>query len=124
MAGYVAENVLSGRMEPIYWRELRDADLNKISLIDVRTPGEFADGHIPGAVNIPLDDLRESLDRIPHDKPIVLYCGVGLRGYLASNILRQRGYSDVRNLIGGIKTYRYATADTGTPVADSRKCCG
>ncbi len=124
MAGYVAENVLSGRMEPIYWRELRDADLNKISLIDVRTPGEFAEGHIPGAVNIPLDDLRESLDRIPHDKPIVLYCGVGLRGYLASNILRQRGYSDVRNLIGGIKTYRYATADTGTPVADSRKCCG
>ena len=124
MAGYVAENVLSGRMEPIYWRELRDADLNKISLIDVRTPGEFADGHIPGAVNIPLDDLRESLDRIPHDKPIVLYCGVGLRGYLASNILRQWGYSDVRNLIGGIKTYRYATADTGTPVADSRKCCG
>lgn len=124
MAGYVAENVLSGRMEPIYWRELRDADLNKISLIDVRTPGEFADGHIPGAVNIPLDDLRESLDRIPADKPIVLYCGVGLRGYLASNILRQRGYSDVRNLIGGIKSYRYATADTGTPVADSRKCCG
>lgn len=124
MAGYVAENVLSGRMEPIYWRELRDADLSKISLIDVRTPGEFADGHIPGAVNIPLDDLRESLDRIPADEPIVLYCGVGLRGYLASNILRQRGYSDVRNLIGGIKTYRYATADTGTPVADSRKCCG
>ena len=124
MAGYVAENVLSGRMEPIYWRELRDADLSKISLIDVRTPGEFADGHIPGAVNIPLDDLRESLDRIPADKPIVLYCGVGLRGYLASNILRQRGYSDVRNLIGGIKSYRYATADTGTPVADSRKCCG
>lgn len=124
MAGYVAENVLSGRMEPIYWRELRDADLSKISLIDVRTPGEFAEGHIPGAVNIPLDDLRESLDRIPADKPIVLYCGVGLRGYLASNILRQRGYSDVRNLIGGIKTYRYATADTGTPVADSRKCCG
>lgn len=124
MAGYVAENVLSGRMEPIYWRELRDADLSKISLIDVRTPGEFAEGHIQGAVNIPLDDLRESLDRIPADKPIVLYCGVGLRGYLASNILRQRGYSDVRNLIGGIKTYRYATADTGTPVADSRKCCG
>lgn len=124
MAGYVAENVLSGRMEPIYWRELRDADLSKISLIDVRTPGEFAEGHIQGAVNIPLDDLRESLDRIPADKPIVLYCGVGLRGYLASNILRQRGYSDVRNLIGGIKTYRYATADTGTPVADSCKCRG
>lgn len=110
MAGYVAGNILTGRMTPLYWRELRDADKSRITLIDVRTPREFTSGAIDGAINVPLDDLRESLHLIPTDKPVWLYCGVGLRGYLASCILRQSGYDDVRNLIGGIKTYRAATA--------------
>lgn len=110
MAGYVAGNVLSDRMTPIYWRELRDMDRSAVTIIDVRTPAEFASGAIEGAVNIPLDDLRESLDLIPADKPVILYCGVGLRGYLASNILKQRGFRDVRNLVGGILTYKAATA--------------
>lgn len=110
LAGYVAENVNNGRMAPIYWRELRDIDKQSITLIDVRTSEEFATGGIEGAVNIPLDDMRQSLSIIPKDKPIVLYCGVGLRGYLASNILIQHGFKDVRNLIGGLKTYRAATA--------------
>lgn len=109
LAGYVAQNILTDRMTPIYWRELRNMDKKTITLIDVRTPDEFATGAIEGAVNIPLDDMRAQLDHIPADKPVVLYCGVGLRGYLASNILRQRGFSNVRNLIGGIKTYRDAT---------------
>lgn len=115
LAGYVAGNVLSGRMDPIYWRELRDADRSAITLIDVRTPVEYAVGALDGAVNMPLDDLRDNLHRIPRDKPVVLYCGVGLRGYLASNILRQNGFSDVRNLIGGIKTYLSATAPLPEP---------
>ena len=110
LAGYVAGNILSGKMNPITWRELRDIDKSTITLIDVRTPVEFATGTIDGAINIPLDDMRRQLDRIPRDKPIVLFCGVGLRGYLASNILKQRGFKDVRNLSGGIKTYRAATA--------------
>lgn len=110
LAGYVAENILTGRMKPIYWRELRDMDKTAVTLIDVRTADEFATGAIEGAVNIPLDDLRDRLDSIPRDKPVILYCGVGLRGYLASNILRQRGFADVRNLVGGLKTYRTATA--------------
>lgn len=110
LAGYVAGNILSGKMNPITWRELRDIDKSTITLIDVRTPVEFANGTIDGAINIPLDDMRRQLDRIPRDKPIVLFCGVGLRGYLASNILKQRGFKDVRNLSGGIKTYRAATA--------------
>lgn len=112
MAGYVAENVLTDSMTPIYWRELRDTDKDSITLIDVRTADEFATGAIDGAINIPLDDMRRSIDRIPTDKPIVLCCGVGLRGYLASNILRQRGFKNVRNLIGGLKTYRGAVAKT------------
>lgn len=81
-----------------------------VTLIDVRTKDEYAAGTIDGAINIPLDDMRSSLDLIPADKPIVLFCAVGLRGYLASNILRQRGFNNVRNLIGGLKTYRVATA--------------
>ena len=115
LAGYVACNVLEGRMKPIYWRELRDIDRKSITLIDVRTPEEFATGAIDGAINIPLDDMRALLDRIPTDHPIVVYCGVGLRGYLASNILRQRGFDDVSNLVGGLKTYRAATAPIAKP---------
>ena len=115
LAGYVAENVLSGRMTPIYWSEVRDMDRSAVTLVDVRTPEEFAAGAVEGAINIPLDSMRQSLDRIPADKPVVVYCAVGLRGYLASNILRQHGFKDVRNLIGGLKTYRAATSGIETP---------
>ena len=121
MAGYVACNILSGSMSPIYWRELRDTSRTELTLIDVRTPDEYATGTIDGAINIPLDDMRSSLDKIPADKPIVLFCAVGLRGYLASNILRQRGFDNVRNLIGGLKTYRVATTKPETPERPSRK---
>lgn len=115
MAGYVAGNILSGKMKPIYWREVRDAVPGEFILIDVRTPMEFAAGALPGAINIPVDSIRGRLADIPKDKPVVLYCGVGLRGYLASNILRLNGYEDVRNLIGGIKTYRTAVSAVAAP---------
>ena len=82
MAAYVAENVLTHRMQPLYWRELRDADPSAVTLLDVRTELEFGLGSLPGAVNIPLDDLRNRLDELPADKPIFVFCGVGLRGYL------------------------------------------
>ena len=110
MSAYVANNILNGKMTPLYWRDLLSADRAKSVLIDVRTPEEYALGTIEGAVNIELDKLRERLDEIPRDKSIYLFCGVGLRGYLASNILKANGYSDVRNLIGGIRTYNIATA--------------
>lgn len=115
LAGYVAGNILSGKMAPLYWRQLRDANLNAVTLIDVRTRDEFALGAIKGAINIPLDEMRERLDEISPEKPIYIYCGVGLRGYLASNILRQRGYSDVRNLIGGLKLYKSAVSEVAAP---------
>lgn len=107
VAGYVADNILTGRVKPVYWREMAELDLAKVTLVDVRTPMEFARGSIAGAVNIPLDELRGQLHRIPADRPVVVYCAVGLRGYLASNILRGHGY-DVRNLVGGIATYAAA----------------
>lgn len=111
IAGYVAGNILSGAMKPIYWRELKETAPGSICLIDVRTPMEFATGALPGAINIPLDSMRARLGEIPADKPVVVYCGVGLRGYLASCILREHGVGDVRNLVGGIKTFRSATAE-------------
>lgn len=116
ITGYVAGNILSGKMSPLYWRELRDADLTGVTLVDVRTPDEYALGTIDGAVNIPLDDLRERMDEIPTGRPVWLFCGIGLRGYLASNILKDNGYAEVRNLIGGLKTYRAATARIAPPV--------
>lgn len=115
ISGYVAGNILSGKMQPLYWRELQQAETDNVTLIDVRTPDEYALGTIPGAINIPLDDMRERMSEIPADRPVWLFCGVGLRGYLASNILKANGYKDVRNLIGGLKTYKAATAKLPIP---------
>ena len=115
ISGYVAGNILSGKMTPLYWREMQQADKSQVTLVDVRTPDEYALGTIPGAINIPLDNLRERLADIPENLPVYLFCGVGLRGYLASNILKSKGYPDVRNLIGGLKTYNAATATIKTP---------
>ncbi|MCF0184535.1 MAG: FAD-dependent oxidoreductase [Bacteroidaceae bacterium] len=123
VSGYVAGNILSGKMTPLYWRELEEADLTHVSLIDVRTPDEYALGGIKGAVNIPLDDMRDRLSEIPTDKPVWLYCGVGLRGYLASNILQGNGFKDVRNLIGGLKTYNAAVAKVQPPVDEPKCAC-
>lgn len=119
VVGYVAGNILNGKMKPLYWRELKDADLSKVTLVDVRTPDEFALGALKGAVNIPLDDMRERMREIPKDKPVYLYCGVGLRGYLASNILLQNGYKEVKNLIGGLKLYKAAIAELPMPTGFS-----
>ena len=121
ISGYVAGNILSGKMTPLYWRELKQADLSKVTLVDVRTTDEASLGSIPGAVNIPLDDLRERMNEIPKDRPAYLFCGVGLRGYLASNILKGHGYKDVRNLIGGLKTYEAATKPVLLPIEENNE---
>jgi len=108
IAGYVASNILSGKMKPLYWRKMQKAESEKVVKLDVRTPEENALGTIEGAVNIPVDALRNRLDEIPRDKPLYVFCAVGLRGYLASNILIQNGFKDVYNLSGGYKTYEAA----------------
>lgn len=110
IAGYVAGNIVNGSMPVITWRELQSMDKSDIYLLDVRTKDEFSFGSIAGAVNIPLDEIRNHLDEIPKDKDIVVFCAIGLRGYLALKILKARGFERIRNLSGGYKTYSTALA--------------
>lgn len=109
MAGFVAENILNKKSRIIQWRELTELPADTIR-IDVRTHDEYKLGTIPGFINIPVDELREHLDELPKEKPIVVTCAVGLRGYLAYRILVQNGFKHVRNLSGGYKTWSVATA--------------
>lgn len=109
MAGYVAENILTKKVEIIGWRDIARLSSETI-LVDVRTTDEYSLGSIPGAINIPVDELRSRLSELPKNKPIVVTCAIGLRGYLAYRILAQHGYKDIRNLSGGYKTWSIATA--------------
>jgi NADPH-dependent 2,4-dienoyl-CoA reductase/sulfur reductase-like enzyme/rhodanese-related sulfurtransferase len=104
MVGFVASGLLRGEHPQVDVEVVTPAS-NGSFLVDVRTPQEFAAGHIPGAVNIPVDDLRSRLDELPRDREIAVYCQVGQRGYLATRILRQAGFAAV-NVGGGYKTYR------------------
>jgi phage shock protein E len=76
--------------------------------LDVRTPEEYAAGHIPGVVLIPLDELPNRLDEVPKDKTIVVTCRSGNRSAQAADILRQAGYTDVHNMVGGITAWEQA----------------
>ena len=117
MAGFVAENILKGKSRIIHWREIDGLSADTIRL-DVRTREEYKLGTIPGFINIPVDELREHLAELPKEKPIVVTCAVGLRGYLAYRILTQNGFTNVRNLSGGYKTWSIATA----PVKEIDDC--
>jgi len=103
MAGYVAENVLAGRMDSITPEQLGAYDKESTLLLDVRTELEFNNGHLEGAINIPVDSLRERMGELDKNKEIHEYCQVGLRGYVASRILSQNGFK-VKNLTGGYKS--------------------
>ncbi|MCL1943799.1 MAG: FAD-dependent oxidoreductase [Candidatus Azobacteroides sp.] len=111
MAGFVADNILSGKMKIIHWREIDRLDPEKDFLLDVRTEQEFRLNHICGAVHIPVDELRSRLNDLPRNKRIIVYCAVGLRGYLACRILSQNGFDEVYNLSGGFKTWSEATGN-------------
>lgn len=104
MAGYVASNIMDGELEQIQWHEVNEAVANGGLLIDVREPVEREFGFIQGSVNIPLNELRDQLKELPRDQTIYVSCQVGLRGYLASRILKNNGFK-VKNVDGGWKTY-------------------
>ncbi|MBK9217529.1 MAG: FAD-dependent oxidoreductase [Uliginosibacterium sp.] len=114
IAGYVADNVLRGEQRLIRWHELQALPAES-QLVDVRTSAEFELGSIPGARHLELDTLRENLAKLDPAKPIVVFCQIGLRGYLASRILQQAGFNDVRNLSGGYKTWSWAVEKQSNP---------
>ncbi len=111
MAGFVADNVINGKVKIVTWDIINNFDFGNDYLLDVRSPEECKQGMIKGAVNIPLEELRLRLDEIPSDKRIIVYCAIGMRGYLASRILLQNGYGNTYNLTGGYKTYLFSHKD-------------
>jgi rhodanese-related sulfurtransferase len=102
MAGMIASNVLRGDAPLAEWESLSSTDA---LLIDVRQPEEFAAGHIEGAINLPLPQLRSRLEELPRDREILLNCGVGQRSYYALRVLLQHGFK-AKNLSGGFTTYK------------------
>jgi NADPH-dependent 2,4-dienoyl-CoA reductase/sulfur reductase-like enzyme/rhodanese-related sulfurtransferase len=110
MAGFVAENILLDRLRVFYWNDLDQLQPDDL-LIDVRRKDEFEAGNIEGAINIPVDELRNRLHEIPSNKTLYIYCEAGLRGYLAQRILRQNGYEAVANLSGGYYLWNACTTE-------------
>lgn len=103
MLGFIASNVLDGLMDVTCPEDVKEEDF----VLDVRTPQEYAAGHIAGSVNIPLDELRERLGELPKDTAITVTCAVGLRGYIAARILVGHGFKAL-DLTGGYRMYATA----------------
>jgi rhodanese-related sulfurtransferase len=101
VAGMLAQNVLRGDMPLADWKEVGSTPA---LLLDVREADEFAKGHLEGAQNLPLSQLRKRVDELPHDREVWVYCAVGQRAYFAQRLLRQRGI-DAKNLSGGYATW-------------------
>lgn len=104
MLGFTAANILKGDMRVIYPEQVDGLLAAEAYFLDVSTRDEFAMGSVPGAVSIPIDELRDRLLEIPKDQPVYVFCRVGLRGYIASRMLTQHGV-DAYNLSGGYRTY-------------------
>jgi len=103
-AGYIAENIRSGLVEPILWQELDSLDRDKYQIVDVRTKTEHAKGSVDGSILVPVDDLRQMLDFIDRNKTVVVFCKSAVRSYIAARILMQNGFR-VKNVMGGWLTY-------------------
>lgn len=102
MLGFVTSNIITGMTRPIFTEELTEEHL----LLDVRNRDELEEtGMIKGAVNIPLGALRKRIGELDRSRKIVVYCGIGIRGYIAERILAENGFEEVYNLAGGYETY-------------------
>lgn len=111
MAGYVATNVLGGKVKQFHWNEVGElCKRGDVIMLDVRTPREFAQGHFPNAVNIPVDALRGRINELDADKPIYVNCYSGLRSYIACRMLSAHGF-DCYNFSGGFGFYSYIAYD-------------
>lgn len=105
MAGFMIENIAEGLVKQYHWDQVEKLPRDgSVTLLDTRTPGEYAAGHIEGYINIPVDELRDRLDEIDSDKPVYVICQSGIRSYIASRILTQNGF-DAYNFSGGYRFY-------------------
>ncbi|WP_312640450.1 DsrE/DsrF/DrsH-like family protein [Hydrogenoanaerobacterium sp.] len=105
MAGYVIENLLTGKVKNFHWHDVKDLPRDgSVTLLDTRTAIEFENGSIDGFINIPLDSLRDRLGELDKSKPVYVTCQVALRGYIAARILMQNGF-ECYNLSGGYRLY-------------------
>jgi len=98
LAGMVAANVLRGDSPVVHWE---DIEQSQAALLDVRRPEEFEAEHVPGAIHIPLDELRSRMGELPSDSELLAYCNAGYRSYYATRILRLNGYQ-AKNVSGGL----------------------
>ena len=110
MLGYIAENVITGLVHTAQWNQIEKFVDAGYQLIDVRSDSEFAQGSIPGASNIPVDELRDRLSEI-HSKKVMVTCQVGQRGHTATMLLNSLGFEAV-NLDGGYLLWSKSPANT------------
>ncbi len=122
MAGFMIENIATGTVKQFGWQDVKSLPRDgSVTLLDARTPAEYACGHIEGFMNIPVDQLREHLEDIPPERPVYVICQSGLRSYIACRILAQNGY-DCYNFSGGYRFYETVKLDRCA--AESAHPCG
>ena len=103
MLGFIGQNIEDGLLEQVFMEDLKNYNEKENIILDVREELELIGGKFDNSINIPLSELRKRYNELPKDKEIWTYCAVGLRGYIASRFLSQKGYK-VKNLAGGIKS--------------------
>ena len=117
MAGFVASNFLRGDLPIKHWHDINEFMKNNKMILDVRTHREHEARGIEGSVNIPIHEIRNRLNELPKNNPIIVYCEVGYRSYLVTRILLQHGFDEIYELTGGFKLFEMATAKTEDIVA-------
>ena len=122
MAGFVAENIISGKVKQFFWHDVESLPRDgSVTLLDVRTATERTRGHIDGFTHIPLDSLRKRINELPKDKPVYVHCHSGLRSYIACCILAGNGF-DCYNLAGGWRLYESAMNERTVPEYICTEC--
>lgn len=122
MAGFMIENIASGQLKQFHLEDINDLPLDgSVTLLDARTEGEFSRGHVTGFINIPVDQLRENMNKLPKAKPVYVMCQSGLRSYIACCILKGEGY-DAYNFSGGYRFYDAVVNDR--KLIQSSSLCG
>lgn len=125
MAGFVIQNILTGKMKQIHWHSIKGLPRDgSVSLIDIRTPLEFENGHIEGFINIPLSQLRKRIKELDSAKPVYVNCQIGLKAYIAARALMQNGF-DAYVIAGGFRLYNSIFGKRPQPVLPGQKsnCC-